>query len=147
MQPSQRSGGPSETSSLGSLGVGPFKTCQGQPPWPSGQVRIFCFCGPGFPQLGSWVRTRHHSSGHAESASHIAQAEGPTTRMYNYVLGGFGEKKEKKKRWATELAQVLIFKKKRTCRKWSLKIYSHRSLDLVWSLPSDQSPHLHTPLS
>ena len=36
------------------------------------------------------------SSGHAEAASHIAQPEGPTTRMYNCVLGVFGEKKKKK---------------------------------------------------
>ena len=33
---------------------------------------------------------------HAEMASHIAESEGPTTRIYNYVLGGFGEKKKKK---------------------------------------------------
>ena len=29
--------------------------------------------------------------------SHVAQLEGPTTRIYNYVLGGFGKKKKKKK--------------------------------------------------
>ena len=33
----------------------------------------------------------------AEVASHIAQPEGPTTRIYNYVLGDVGEKKKKKK--------------------------------------------------
>ena len=27
---------------------------------------------------------------------HIAQPEGPTTRIYNYVLGGFGNKKKEK---------------------------------------------------
>ena len=33
--------------------------------------------------------------------------------VYNYVLGGFGEKKEKKKEVCQQmLAQVLIFKKK-----------------------------------
>ena len=50
--------------------------------------------------MGSWVRTWHRSSGHAEVASHIAQPEGPTARIYNYVLGGgrFGEKKRKKRR-------------------------------------------------
>ena len=36
-------------------------------------------------------------SSHTEAASHIAEPEGPTTRIYNYVLGGFGEKKEKEK--------------------------------------------------
>ena len=38
----------------------------------------------------------HCSSGHAEAASHMPQL-GPTTKIYNYVLGGFGEKKQKKK--------------------------------------------------
>ena len=34
---------------------------------------------------------------HAEVASHMAQLEGPATRIYNYALGGFGKEKEKKK--------------------------------------------------
>ena len=46
-------------------------------------------------------------------ACHITQPEGPTTRIYNYVLGGFGEKKKKKKDWPQMLAQVLVFKKKK----------------------------------
>ena len=33
-------------------------------------------------------------SGHAEAASHIAQPEALTTRIYNYVLGGFGKEKK-----------------------------------------------------
>ena len=40
----------------------------------------------------------------------------PATRIYNYVLGGFGEikqKKKKKKDWPQLLAQVPIFKKKK----------------------------------
>ena len=35
---------------------------------------------------------------HVEVASHIPQLQGPTTRIYNYILGDFGEKKEKKKK-------------------------------------------------
>ena len=35
---------------------------------------------------------------------HIAEL-GPTTRMYNYELGGFGEKRKKKKDWPQMLAQ------------------------------------------
>ena len=31
------------------------------------------------------------SSGHVEAVSHIAQPEGPATRIYNCVLGGEGE--------------------------------------------------------
>ena len=38
------------------------------------------------------------SSGHAEVASHVPQLEGPTPRIYNYVPGGFGEKKAERKR-------------------------------------------------
>ena len=53
------------------------------------------------PGRGTW----HRSSGHAEAASHMSQLEGPTTKIYNYVLGGerFGEKNQekKKKRLAT----------------------------------------------
>ena len=29
-----------------------------------------------------------------------AQPKGPATRIYNYVLGGFGEKKKKKKKFS-----------------------------------------------
>ena len=37
-----------------------------------------------------------------KAVSHISEPEGPTTRIYNYVLGDFGEKK-KKKRLATDV--------------------------------------------
>ena len=44
---------------------------------------------------------------------HIAQPEALITQIYNYMLGGFGERKEKKKEdWQQILAQVPIFKKK-----------------------------------
>lgn len=55
------------------------------------------FSSLGFCQFGPWARTRHHSSGHVEVASHIASPEGVTTKIYNYVLRGFREKKKKKK--------------------------------------------------
>ena len=41
---------------------------------------------------------RHCSSGHVEAASHIAQPEALTTRIHNYALGGFGEKKKRKQK-------------------------------------------------
>ena len=44
------------------------------------------------------------SSGHAEAASHIAEPEGPTIRIYNYVLGGFGEKNKKEKKLAMDVS-------------------------------------------
>ena len=50
----------------------------------------------------------------------MLQLEGPTTRIHNYVLGGFGETKQKKKKkenWQQLLAQVPIFKKKKKQRK------------------------------
>ena len=53
---------------------------------------------PGVHMFKSWAQTLHHSSSHAEAASHIAEPEGPTTRIYNYVLEGFGEKNKKKKK-------------------------------------------------
>ena len=47
--------------------------------------------------------------------THIAQPEGPTTRTYNYVPGGFGEKrkrKKKKRRLATDVSSGANLKKK-----------------------------------
>ena len=49
------------------------------------------------------------TSSHAEVTCHVAQPEGPTTRIYNHVLGGFGEKKRKKKRkLATDVSSGAI---------------------------------------
>ena len=55
-----------------------------------------------FP-FGSWAQTWHRSSGHAEVASHMPQWEGLTTRVYNYLLGVFGEKKGEKKAYIVHL--------------------------------------------
>ena len=52
---------------------------------------------PGFCWFGSWAWTWHCSSSHVEVASHVAQPEVPTTRIYNYVLGVWGRRKRKKK--------------------------------------------------
>ena len=74
---------------------------------------LFHFGSPRFRRFGSRVRTWNSSSGHAETASHMPQLEGPTTKIYNCVLGEFGEKKQKKKEedWQQLSAQVPIFKK------------------------------------
>ena len=56
------------------------------------------------------------SSSHAEAASHIAELEEPTTRIYNYVLGDFGEKK-KKKRLATQVRSRAILEEKNSIKK------------------------------
>ena len=71
------------------------------------------FGGPGFHWFRSWARTWHHLPNHAEVASHIAQPEGPTTRIYNYVLEGLEEKeKERKRRLATDISSGANIKKK-----------------------------------
>ena len=57
-------------------------------------IRVFHCGGSGFRWLGSWARTWHSSSGHTEAASHVPQLEGPTTKIYNSVLGGLGEEKQ-----------------------------------------------------
>ena len=44
--------------------------------------------------------------------SHKAQPEGPTARVYNYVLGGFEKKKKKKRRLATDVSSGANLKKK-----------------------------------
>ena len=59
---------------------------------------------PGVHWFGSWAQTTHHSSGHAEAASHMEELEGPTARIYNYVLGLWGGKK-KRERLATDVTQ------------------------------------------
>ena len=59
---------------------------------------------PGFTSLDPGRRPSTLLSGHAEAVSHIAEPGGPTARIHNYVLGGFREKKEKKKvRLATDV--------------------------------------------
>ena len=55
-----------------------------------------CFGGPGFVGLHPGRRPTRGSASHAVAASHIEQ-EGLTTRIYNYVLGLWGEEKKKRK--------------------------------------------------
>ena len=52
----------------------------------------------------------------------MPQLERPTTRIYNYVLGGFGEKKEKNK----------IFRKKKTLTVRGAGSEEHRFLEGKW---------------
>ena len=54
----------------------------------------------------------HCSSGLAEAVFHTAQPEALTTRIYNCVLGGFGEKNKKKKRLATDVSLGVNLRKK-----------------------------------
>ena len=57
----------------------------------------------------------HHSSVscHAVAAPHTEELEGPTTKIYNCVLGLWGrEKKEREVDWQQMLAQSKSLKKK-----------------------------------
>ena len=62
------------------------------------------------------AQTWHCSLGHAEAATHIAQPEALITRIYNYVLGGFGEKK---KRLATDVSSGANLKTEKRVREES----------------------------
>ena len=53
-----------------------------------GFARLDAGCGPS---------TADRTSSHAEVVAHIAELERVTARIYNYVLGDFGEKKKKNK--------------------------------------------------
>ena len=57
----------------------------------------------------------------------MPQLEGPTTKkIYNYVLGGFGEKKQKKKAdWQQLLAQVPILRKKKNDLSSAIILYKN----------------------
>ena len=71
---------------------------------------------PRFHQFGSWALTWHGSLSYAEAASHIAQPEALTTRIYNCVLGAMGRRrkgKRKKKRLATDISSGENLKKKK----------------------------------
>ena len=48
------------------------------------------------------MQTWHHSSGHAEAASHIAQPEALTTVIYNYVLRRRRRKEEEEEQEEAE---------------------------------------------
>ena len=80
----------------------------GPAPRPSGSVHALHFCSLGL--AGSDPGCGH---GTARQASHIAHPEALTTRIYNYVLGGFGEKENKKEDWQRLLAQVQSLKKRK----------------------------------
>ena len=84
--------------------------------WPRGRVAKFthsALATHGFTGSDPGRRRSTTHQDHAGAASHIAQPEALTTRIYNYVLRGFGEKKKKKRKdWQQMLAQVPILKKK-----------------------------------
>ena len=51
---------------------------------------------PEFASLDPVHTPTQHSSSHAVVASHIEELEGLSTRIYNYVLGLWGEKRKKR---------------------------------------------------
>ena len=56
---------------------------------------MLCFGSPGFTSSDPGHRPAHHLSSHTEAASPIEELEGPTTKIYNYVLGLWGGKTKK----------------------------------------------------
>ena len=68
--------------------------------WPPGQVLKFaCSAAAAAAQgFAGLDRGRGHGSIRQAMLSHMSQLEGPATKIYNYVPGGFGEKKQKKKK-------------------------------------------------
>ena len=76
-----------------------LKTIEASRGWPCGwEVKFACSAagGPVFRWFESWALAWHCSSDHAEATSHMPQLEGPTMKIYNYVLGGFRGEKGKK---------------------------------------------------
>ena len=71
---------------------------RGRPRGPAVKFLCSTWAAPGFRRFGSWVQTWHRSPGHVEAASHLPQLEGPTTKIYIYVLGGLGRKSKKKRK-------------------------------------------------
>ena len=70
--------------------------------------------------------------------------EALTTRIYNYVLGGFGEKKKEKKpkKMGIRLAQVPIFKKAQKNLNTQLPYNSAVALPGIY--PREKKTHVHT---
>ena len=70
------------------------KYCRGLAPWPNGSIHVLRFGGLGFTSLDPGHGPTSHSSSHAVAASHIEEPGcRSTTKIYNYVLGLWGEKK------------------------------------------------------
>ena len=65
---------------------------------PHGRVVKFMrstFGAQGFAASDPGCRHGAARLGHAGAASHMPQLEGPTTKIYNHVPGGFGGKRKK----------------------------------------------------
>ena len=65
---------------------------------------------PGVRWFGSWGRTWHCSSRHAEAASHMPQPEGPQLQ-YTTMYWGASGRRRKKIRLATDVSSRPLFKK------------------------------------
>ena len=60
----------------------------------------------------SWLVVPHlwepHATTQVQKGSLLPQLEGATTKIYSYVLGGFGEKKQLKKKKKERLSALLF---------------------------------------
>ena len=93
-------------------------------------LSLLCFGGPQFTSLDHGHGLTHCSSSHAVVASHIEELEWLTTRIYNYVLGLWGEKK-KRKRLATNVSSGPIFFIKKIKRKKIHLLHAYYVLDIL----------------
>ena len=103
------------------------------------------WCGP---RLQPRLRTTPLFSSHALVVAHIEGLEGLMTRIYNYVLGLWGEKKREREILATDVSSGWIFpskkiknikKKKREWRvvAWLLQATSEQRYPRISQLTSD----------
>ena len=91
-----------------------LKQINGARPWPSGSVCGLHFSSRGFMSSDPRRRPTHSSSSHAAVASHT-ELEWPTTRIHNYALGLWGEKKEEDRQQMLAQGQSSLPKKKKEC--------------------------------
>ena len=78
----------------------------------------------------------------------MPQPEGPTTRMYNYVLGDFGEKKKKKKEKKREIEKPWILLEKQIHIKFqilNLNLTVKPGLFTCYIIPALASSIPHSP--
>ena len=85
--------------------------------WPRGRVVMFTCSTLVAQGFAGADPGRGHGTAHQAAmrqASHMPHLEGPTAKIYNCVLGGFGERKAGKKRLATVVSSGGNLKEKKS---------------------------------
>ena len=108
----------------------------------SGKVGALCFGSLGFTGLDPGCGPMYHSSSHAVVTPHIEELEWLSTRVHNYVLG-LWEEKRNRGRLATDVFSGPIFlppKKKEKEKEIQLKIQCVGPTSHISVVP--QQPHV-----